>query len=72
MTRDELIESANVPISAEDRQTLIDLLSVCDRILDKYPRSNNDKCSYLTDMGRVKDGIKDVKSWCEDLSIKEC
>ena len=71
MTREELIESANVAISAEDKQTLIDLLSICDRILDKYPRSNNTKCSYLTDIGRAKDGIKDVKTWCESLGVKE-
>ena len=71
MTREELIESANVSISAEDKQTLIDLLSICDRILDKYPRSNNSRCSYLTDIGRAKDGIKDAKTWCAALQTKE-
>ena len=47
MTREELIASANVCISEEDKKTLIDLLNVCERILDKYPRSNNEKCSYV-------------------------
>ena len=70
MTREELIESANVPISVEDKQTLMDLLSICDRILDKYPSSNNDKCSYVTDIGRAKDGIKDAKIWCESLKVE--
>jgi len=70
MTREELIESANVYISEEDKKTLIDLLNICDRILDKYLRSNNGKCSYLTAMGRAKDGIKDAKTWCEELKCK--
>ena len=71
MTREELIKSANVSISEEDKQTLIDLLSICNRILEKYPRSNNEKCSYVTDMGRAKDGISDAKSWCNALQTKE-
>ena len=63
----ELMKSAEVVISEEDKQTLIDLLGVCDRILEKYPSSNNSRCSYTTKMGRAKDGIKDAKTWCEEL-----
>lgn len=70
MTCEELIASANVCISEEDKKTLIDLLNVCERILDKYPRSNNEKCSYVTDIGRAKDGIADAKTWCEELKCK--
>ena len=70
MTREELIASANVCISEGDKKTLMTFLNVCERILDKYPRTNNKKCSYLTDMGRAKDGIKDVKTWCEELKCE--
>ena len=69
MTREELI-GANVCISEEDKKILIDLLNVCEIILDKYPRSNNEKCSYVTDIGRAKDGIADAKTWCEELKCK--
>ena len=30
-------------------------------------RFNNSRCSYTIKMGRAKDGIKDAKSWCEEL-----
>ena len=65
----EMMRSAEVVISEEDKQTLLDLLGVCDRILDKYPRNNNSHCSYMTKMSRAKDGIKDAKTWCEALLI---
>ena len=70
MTREELMKSAEVVISDRDKQILIDLLSACDRILKKYPRSNNNKCSYLIAMGRAKDSIKDAKLWCEELKCE--
>lgn len=70
MTREELINLAEVPVSEEDKKTLIDLLTVCDRILNKYPSSNDNRCSYTTAMSRAKDGIKDAKTWCESLTIQ--
>ena len=57
------MKTVEVSISKEDKQILLELLEICDRILDKYS-------SYVTKMGRDKDGVKDAKYWCNDLKIK--
>jgi len=67
MTRRELLNSSGVKILEEDKRMLLDLFSVYGRILEKYPASNNHGCSYTTKMRRAKDGIKNVKDWCEEL-----
>lgn len=67
MTYQELMKTAEVIIAEEDKKELLELLETCNKILEKYPSSNNSRCSYVTKMGRAKDGVKDAKTWCESL-----
>lgn len=63
--------SNEVLIDKSDKERLVELLTEANAILEKYPYEIYNNSYTITTMSRAKSYVKDAKTWCGYLFIKE-
>ena len=65
------IRNSTVVISKEDKEKLQKNCEEIEKILDKYPYSNDCSDHFVTSMTRVKNYFSDFKEWVNFLEVTE-
>ena len=64
------MKSSTVYVTREDKEKLIKHINAINKILNKYPYSNNHLDPFITTMSRVKTLSRDAQQWIECLDVQ--